>query len=282
MKESNKRQGFRSLLLPAVLLAGLVLHGCSSTPPASVSQIGGSADGAPAGHVDFDAIPNAAPRREPPAKWGNAPYTVNGRRYQVMDRSDGFVQRGYASWYGTKYHGRTTSSGEVYDMYAMTAAHNNLPLPTYLEVTNLDNGRSVIVKVNDRGPFYGNRILDLSYVAAGKLGMVGKGVAPVVIRAIDTNAPTQRVASRKPAAPKVASAGGYLLQVGAFADRGNADNLRYNLQSSLDYEIHVRPGGNGPRPVYKVQIGPLDYNQAENATYRLAQLGYTDTQLLVD
>jgi rare lipoprotein A len=269
------------LLLPATILAGLLLHGCSSSPPASVSQIFETADGAPAHQIDFDAIPDAVPRAEPPAKWGNAPYTVFGRRYQVMDSSRGFVQRGQASWYGTKYHGRTTSSGEVYDMYAMSAAHNHLPLPTYLEVTNLDNGRSVIVKVNDRGPFHGDRILDLSYAAAGKLGMVGKGVAPVVIRAIDTKSPAQQVAKR-PSAPKLAGSGGYLLQVAAFSSRQNADSLRYELQHLLDYDIQVRPANSGQRPLYKVQIGPLDYNQAENATYRLAQLGYTETQVLVD
>ena len=288
----NWRQQIRSSLLGITALATLLLHGCAYTPSYSsgkspTTQTG--ADGAPIGYVNFDAIPDAVPTNGPPAKWGNKPYKVFGKQYKVMASNQGFEQRGLASWYGTKYHGRTTSSGDVYDMYAMTAAHTSLPLPTYAEVTNLNNNRTVIVKINDRGPFHGDRVLDLSYAAAGKLGILGSGVAPVSIRAINTSG-TSRMASSPPppAAPqskaKVAKQERkeYILQIGTFSDQDNANILRTDLERSLGYAIQVRSGNSGPRPVYKVQIGPFDHSEAKNATFRLAQLGYTDTRLIIN
>ncbi len=145
-------------------------------------------DGPPDFYVDETKIPNAVPRPEPLAKYGNmAFYHVYGKRYYVMKSSRNYQASGTASWYGTKFHAQRTSSGERYNMLAMTAAHKTLPLPTYVEVTNLRNKRHVIVKVNDRGPFSGNRLIDLSYVAAKKLGMIGHGTTPVHIRAINVD-----------------------------------------------------------------------------------------------
>ncbi|MES9903121.1 MAG: septal ring lytic transglycosylase RlpA family protein, partial [Sedimenticola sp.] len=153
--------------LPACAL--LVVAACSIRPPSFPGS--SDNDSAPTRRLDPNSIADAVPRAERRSRRGNADsYVVLGKRYHVMANSDGFSQRGIASWYGTKFHGRTTSSGEVYDMYAMTAAHKSLPLPTYVEVTNLNNGRHTIVKVNDRGPFHNNRIIDLSYAAATKLG----------------------------------------------------------------------------------------------------------------
>lgn len=136
--------------------------------------------------VDPMTIPDPIPRPELKAPRGNMEeYEVWGRRYRTLDTSDGYVAEGRASWYGQEFHGRPTSSGEPYDMYAMSGAHRTLPLPTYLEVTNLDNGRTVVVRVNDRGPFHEDRILDVSYAAAVRLGMIESGTARVRIRALE-------------------------------------------------------------------------------------------------
>jgi rare lipoprotein A len=162
-----------------LLLFILLLSSCSNM---------GKKDGPPNFHVDVNRIPDATPKVEPLSKYGNlASYRVFGRRYYTMRSSKNYEQVGVASWYGTKFHARRTSSGEPYNMLAMTAAHKTLPLPTYVEVTNLRNQRKVIVKVNDRGPFEGNRLIDLSYVAAKKLGITAHGTAKVKVKAIDPN-----------------------------------------------------------------------------------------------
>ncbi len=159
------------------IIFSIVLSGCSTMK---------RHDGAPDYYVDESKIPNAVPKVEPLAKNGNMPsYVVFGKRYYTMKSSKNYEAVGTASWYGTLFHSRSTSSGEPYDMLGMTAAHKTLPLPTYVEVTNLNNHRTIIVKVNDRGPFESNRIIDLSYVAAKKLGMLPHGTASVKIKAID-------------------------------------------------------------------------------------------------
>lgn len=168
-----------------IVQALLVLTSCTSNQKKSMP------DGPPV-HVPeyIDKIPNAVPRPEPLSKYGNRfknsnTYVAKRKRYKVMPTSRGYRAEGKASWYGTKFQGRRTSSGERYNMFAMTAAHRTLPLPTYAKVTNLDNGKSVIVKINDRGPFHGNRLIDLSYVAAHKLGILGKGTGRVEVASID-------------------------------------------------------------------------------------------------
>ncbi len=143
-------------------------------------------DGPPLYDIDVSHVKNPTPKYEPKSRYGNKPYVVHGTRYHVLPTSNGFRQRGIASWYGTRFHKALTSSGERYNMFAMTAAHKRLPLPTYLRVKNLENGREIIVKVNDRGPFASGRIIDLSYTAAKKLGMLHKGTARVEINAIPT------------------------------------------------------------------------------------------------
>src|SRR3989338_4573350 len=145
-------------------------------------------DGRPGQPVDVSAIPDAVPGNEPKSKYGNPDsYIVNGKKYFVRRDSSGFIERGIASWYGTKFHGKRTSSGEAYDMYAMTAAHGDLPFPFFAEVTNLPSGRKVIVKVNDRGPFHQNRLIDLSYAAAARLDILYEGAGLVEVRVIDPN-----------------------------------------------------------------------------------------------
>ena len=160
-----------------ITLVAIILVGCGETV---------ERDGPPDEYVEVDYIPDAVPQVEQRSKYGNPPsYVVNGKRYYTLPSSDGYVKRGIASWYGKKFHGRRTSSWEIYDMYAMTAAHRSLPLPTYVRVRNLDNDREVTVKVNDRGPFHPDRLIDLSYVAAKKLGIIEKGTGLVEVRAID-------------------------------------------------------------------------------------------------
>lgn len=177
-----------ALLLAAALLGGLA--GCGSLPRPS-SRDSAPPPSAPAQEErragparDLDRIPDAVPRVEPLAKGANRPYSILGRRYVPRLADEPYPQQGLASWYGGKFHGRRTSSGEVYDMYAMTAAHPTLPIPSYVRVRHLDSGRTVVVRVNDRGPFYPGRIIDLSYVAARKLDLVRQGSAKVRIERI--------------------------------------------------------------------------------------------------
>ncbi|NIM71097.1 MAG: septal ring lytic transglycosylase RlpA family protein [Xanthomonadales bacterium] len=209
-------------------------------------------------------VADAIPRPEPRSRYGNrSPYEVLGKQYYVMDSSAGYQQRGVASWYGSKFHGRKTSSGEVFDMHKATAAHRELPLPTYAEVTNLDNGRSVVVKINDRGPFHDQRLIDLSYGAAVRLGMVADGTAQVEVRAIHFEGP-------QPPAPAVKVADGTFLQVGAFSDRNAAEHLAGRMMAEqLEPVVIQRADG-----LYKVWIGPYQWeSEIEQATRRVIELG---------
>jgi len=157
-------------------IAGCTPVGVGSAAPSPVSSDG----------IDFAAIPDAVPRAESKSRSGNPEsYAIEGVTYRVMDTSAGYREEGIASWYGGYFNGRTTSSGDIYDMYLMTAAHKSLPLPTYVRVTNLANGRSVVLRVNDRGPFVEDRIIDLSFAAASKLGMAAIGTAQVEVVALD-------------------------------------------------------------------------------------------------
>jgi rare lipoprotein A len=182
----------RALAAPLGLLVAVGLAACFSTPPRPPSPIPNTA--IPPISVTpppaSNSVPDATPRIEPRARSGNPPfYDVFGKRYYVLSSSVGYWERGVASWYGPGFHKVRTSTGEPYDMYGMTAAHRTLPLPAYVRVTNLQNGRSIVVRVNDRGPFVGNRIIDLSYTAAAKLDMLRNGTALVEVRAIDPSTP---------------------------------------------------------------------------------------------
>ncbi len=163
-----------------------LLSACSTTSWQAPPQPQSTQDRQPSEPFDATHVPDAVVKAEPLSKYGNPPqYEVNGKRYYTSKTRTGHIERGLASWYGTKFHGKRTSSGEPYDMYAMTAAHKTLPLPTYAEVTNLGNNKKVTVRINDRGPFHGDRIIDLSYAAALKLGIVGTGTARVEVRALE-------------------------------------------------------------------------------------------------
>ena len=189
---------FRHLFGTTVL--GLTLAGCGT----QITGPAGERDG-PGEHRDVSHVPDAVPKVEPKSKYGNPKsYVVFGKRYYTKASARGHVEKGLASWYGKKFHGRRTSSGERYNMYAMTAAHKSLPLPTYAEVTNLDNGRSVVVKVNDRGPFHRGRVIDLSYAAARKLGVVRRGTAMVEVRSIDPRNPNTKKQKKRITEPESA------------------------------------------------------------------------------
>lgn len=227
-------------------------------------------DGAP--NVNFDAskIPDAVPQIEPRSKYGNSDYVVEGHRYHVLKSARGYNKVGYASWYGTKFHGQYTSTHERYNLFSMTAASPELPLPTYAQVTNLDNGKKVIVKVNDRGPFRCNRVLDLSYAAAKKLGYAGRGTARVRVVAIDprtwgkTGSQPTCVATQK-------NMPGYYLQVGAYSRLSSAQNVNSKISELTDKSVRIVHSAN----LYKVQIGPLANNtQIEATKHDLVNHGY--------
>lgn len=231
-------------------------------------------DGAPLRRLHPDDIPDIEPREEPRARYGNhSPYEVWGKRYHVMPSSAGYVARGTGSWYGTKFHGRATSSQEPYDLYALTAAHKSLPLPTYVRVTNLNNGRSTIVKVNDRGPFKDDRVIDLSYAAAVKLGYADQGTAPVLVEAIDprtyarngskrtpASAPVRQTVARAPA-PVPGTGQQHFIQAGAFSSRDAAEQLRRRLADTVSQDVLISETRHPDRTLYRVRIGPLSGEQ---------------------
>jgi rare lipoprotein A len=267
--------------LPLVLIALGLLAGCAGQPtPKPDPSLGEVRDGPPAGYVDFDRIPDAVPRWEHQSRTVNpASYVVWGKRYPVMQDPTGYRERGVASWYGTKFHGRPTATGETYDLYQMTAAHRSLPLPSYARVTNLQNGRSIVVKVNDRGPFVDGRVIDLSYVAAGKLGFAEQGTGQVEVEYIPPPSPKGQPATR------MAETAGdpFYLQVGAFSTPQNADRLRAQLARTLDTDIRVRPDQQGSPPLFRVQVGPLQDPQAiRSLSLRLAELGFPDLKVVRD
>lgn len=246
-------------------------------------------DGPPSRDIDVSRIPNAIPKIEPRSKSGNASsYVVFGKRYYVMGTSQGYDKTGIASWYGKLFHGRKTSNGEIFDMYAMTAAHTSLPLPTYVEVTNLSNQKKIIVRVNDRGPFHGNRLIDLSYVAAKKLGIVATGTAQVRIRAIGRQAlnPGKKVvASLDRSMAKINQRefvdSAFYLQIGAFRQRNNAQRLVSKLLSIVSDPVYIQAAPSKLGVVHRVWIGPFDSRfGVEKLEIRLTHDGIKDTRIV--
>lgn len=280
----TEHRAYRCWLWALPVLA--VLPGCgllqrTPAPPSADTAV-------PAPPRDLDAIPDAVPRDEPRSRYGNPEtYEVFGKRYKVMKSGKGHVERGLASWYGPGFHSERTSSGEPYDMYAMTAAHKTLPIPAYVRVTNLENGRSVVVRVNDRGPFVGERIIDLSYTAASKLDMLRAGTARVEIRVLDarSNTPSQSIALTPPTqrptgTPTGTATGGRFLQVGSFGSSANASALVGRLTAAGISGASVREARVGDRLLYRVRVGPVvDAGQAARLTEQLRDAGVPDARL---
>lgn len=261
------------IALGLVACAGPAPRTSSSTPPAT-PVITPPPVAIPPPPKDIGAIPDAVPQFEPKSARGNPPfYVVLGKRYFVMDSAAGYVERGVASWYGPGFHSARTSNGEPYNMYAMTAAHKTLPLPSYVQVTNLRNGRSVVVRVNDRGPFKDGRIIDLSYTAAAKLDILRDGTAFVEVRAITPEAPQ----------PPAASATALFVQAGAFADEANAARLQQQLRSDGIDKTFVRQDVVGGKPMYRVRVGPIpSVREFDRIIARLKSLGIADARLALD
>ena len=237
-----------------------------------------------------DAVPDVVPHAESRSRNGNPPfYDVFGKRYYVLSSSVGYLERGVASWYGPGFHKVRTSIGEPYDMYAMTAAHTTLPLPTFVRVTNLQNGRSVVVRINDRGPFVDNRIIDLSYTAAAKLDMLRNGTAIVEVRSIDLMptaiAPAEAApaAAAPAAAPRSAAGGTFFVQAGAFSDPKNAERLAEKLRGGGYGTVFVRDNENAGRRLYRVRIGPISgVEEFDRIVAALEWGGINDAHLALD
>ena len=283
----------------------------SQTP----SGVARGSDSAPKTKLDVKRIKDAVPRIEPKSRGGNfSPYTVLGKTYTVLDSSKGYKARGDASWYGTKFHGRLTSNGERYNMYAMSAAHKSLPIPTYVKVTNLENRRQIIVRVNDRGPFHPGRIIDLSYAGASKLDMLKKGTARVEVEAIDprqwkknqkkqihltrddplelpatqtivddqlqsSNDPETDI-ERSSALPEFSR---YYLQVAAFSSLEAAQSLQNRLLDHLNglsqpVNVVIRPSERG---VYRVRIGPFSSEQESLTFKKISELQFLGNMYLI-
>jgi rare lipoprotein A len=275
----------------SILLIALFMAGCGSAPkrvespvnsPTTTSKPGGYyLDDGPGDNLpaNLEQIPDAIPRAETLHRGANRPYTIFGKTYVPNVSSDRFRQSGVASWYGKKFHGQKTSIGEIYDMYAMTAAHPTLPLPSYVRVTNPANAKSVVVRVNDRGPFHADRIIDLSYVAAAKLDIARRGSAVVNVERVfggEATPPPVMAAAAPVVAPTaistatiLADAAVFYLQLGAFSALENADIFRTRMARELDWNrdpIAVR----NIDGLYRVRLGP--YKTRDEAETAVAQI----------
>ena len=245
-------------------------------------------DSAPSNYTKkWDEISDAVPVDVTPSKYGNPEtYEVFGKRYYPVDSADGFSEKGIASWYGKKFHGQRTSSGEVYDMYEMTAAHKTLPIPVYVEVSNLDNGRKAIVRVNDRGPFHEGRVIDLSYAAATKLGVAATGTANVSIRVIDKNFGKKAdVLSVNPVTENAVESSilsdKLFIQVAAFSDESNAIDFLRTLNKEGFRDVRMYIDSAAKVSVYRVKIGPLpSQSVAQKVLAQLEQKNHQNLKIV--
>ena len=276
-----RRQIFRYQMF---ILAVMGFVACSSNQnpveaPSVTSRYSIEQDRAPSRPMDLTSVAEVVPEPVRRTLAGNrSPYEVLGETYYVLPTEEGYSQRGVASWYGEKFHGHKTSNGEVFSMYEVSAAHKSLPIPSFLKVTNLDNNRSIVVRVNDRGPFHGDRIIDLSYAAALKLGYAHLGTTRVQLDAITVNEP---IAHQDNAINKevlgILSSSEIFLQVGAFSDIKSAESVSNKLRKMTTRPVFIRSITNSNNDVlHRVRIGPVhDSNEIQQITQRLvaAKLG---------
>jgi rare lipoprotein A len=254
------------------IVLALLLSACS-TPPATETPAHVS-DSAPVRPIEAKDVEDAVPRPDPILAVGNkSPYTVFGVSYEILDDVKNYKEKGIASWYGTKFNGHKTSNGEIFDLYQATAAHKTLPIPSYARVTNLNNGRSVVVRVNDRGPFHADRLIDLSYGAAVKLGYMEQGTAPVEVEVLDIIGVDDR---------RNSVGGSYrYLQLGAFGAEASAQRLRSELEGLVSVPIKVSPVQSGDKMLFRVRIGPVASGEELIEVQRaLEGNGYSDVQAL--
>jgi len=233
------------------------LCGCSILSPTPAWKKAVAGDGP--GNPDLLQVHHVEVQNLPKSRSGNRPeYEVFGQRYRVMDSARGFAEEGVASWYGSKFHGRATASGEIYDMHRLTAAHKHLPLPTFVRVTRLDNGQSIIVKVNDRGPFVGDRIIDLSYAAAVQLDMLHNGKAQVHIEALSMTPAEANLSSAAAAPGNIENTDieqSRYVQLGAFKEADNAHQLSVRAGQATGLPVSVQ--FESMQQLYRVRVGPL-------------------------
>ena len=308
-----------SLRSTCIALAGpalaVLLSGCGTAPQRTGAPVAGPSsppsaplaapaptpsskyyadDGPPlSSPADLDRVPDAVPRLEPLHRFANRPYTVLGRDYVPATMLRPYRERGSASWYGRKFHGQKTSIGEMYDMFAMTAAHPTLPLPSYARVTNAVNGRSIVVRVNDRGPFLHGRIIDLSYAAATRLDIAQRGSGEVIVESIvpfeagpsgakplpplaDLAVATAPLAAQRPVAEEPAPAaepyGGFIVQLGAFANFANAQTFLAHVQNQTA-SAQVEPRVRQVQGLWRVYVGPYaERDEARRAAERIASV----------
>lgn len=263
---------FVTALVLMALLSGCAWH---SDPERAFAR---QQDSTPLRPPRAEEMRDASPRPEPILPRGNkTPYQVAGVEYHLLEDYRGFKQRGTASWYGNKFHGRYTSNGEIYDVYAMTAAHKTLPIPVYVRVTNLDNGRQAVVRVNDRGPFRQDRIIDLSYSAAVKLGFAESGTAAVEIEVIDTDNSPQLSRAQRALAPD------YYLQVAAFQQLDSAQRLEARLTEAMAVPVQIASSKERGPVIHRVRLGPFrDFPSVQQARKTLALVWTGTPQLLVE
>ncbi len=274
------------LLVTASLLGLVLLQACSSQDEREqpsqrnagdeyqAIRYSQDQDAAPLKSIGPDDVQDAVPRADPILAVGNkSPYSVNGVSYEIIQNYHGYRERGTASWYGSKFHGHETSNGEIFDLYAASAAHKTLPLPTYARVTNLDNGRSVVVRVNDRGPFHGDRLIDLSYGAAVKLGYMQHGTARVEVEVLNIAGVDDR---------RGVPQGHYrFLQLGAFGTQASARNLQSELQEFIQTPVFISEVESGGKILYRVRIGPVaDSDELALVQQQLRDGGYSQGQPL--
>ncbi|WP_458734529.1 septal ring lytic transglycosylase RlpA family protein [Zobellella taiwanensis] len=264
-----------------ISLAALLLAACAGQPEREPGKdaawdketAGGRyalrQDKAPGEMPDMSHVKDAQPRFEPYSRQGNKDYNVWGADYEVWRDVQNYQDEGLASWYGAKFHGYHTSNGEVYDMYTMTAAHKHLPLPSFVRVTNTENGKQVVVRVNDRGPFHGGRIIDLSYAAAWKLGMLEKGTAPVRVELIKVtpNAEQTRLANQAP---------GKHIQLLATRSADTAKELAARLSKEYGFPARVERQSEW----YRLQMGPIPVTKTDDTLARLIAEGYSQAYFL--
>ncbi|OQS39140.1 septal ring lytic transglycosylase RlpA family protein [Chromobacterium haemolyticum] len=264
-----------------LVFVSLVLVACSTVKTASATNQSASSstgnkktvakngayfqnDG-PADHipVNLNLVPDAVPQEEPLIRSANLPYTALGMSFRPDTREKPYQATGRASWYGKQFHGRKTSSGEKYDMFAMTAAHPTLPIPSYARVTNLNNGKSVVVRVNDRGPFHKNRLMDLSYAAAYRLGFVKQGSAKIAIERVWPDAGGENVASTRPvSSARRAEDTPKYLQLGSFSKLANAEAMVQKMLGEMDDKYESKLGIVNQEGIYKVRLGPFRSSDA--------------------
>lgn len=237
-------------------------------------------DVGPEGDFDASHVPDAIPVWESISRQGNkSPYVVRGVEYHIADTSKGFNELGIASWYGLKFHGELTSNGETYNMYAMSAAHKNLPIPSYVRVTNLENNKQVVVRVNDRGPFHKGRIIDLSYAAATKLGYANKGTARVKLELIR---PEKTDTSGGEAGLVIDDKIAHFIQVAAFSLKESAEKVLVQLKSVQNLpDVFIGSASASGNPIHRVRVGPfMNENDAQSSLIILKGKGFTGLQII--